>query len=226
MDTLHFDNNFWKDRLPDMGESIKLETRLHLIFSLILFLGVSIQQLLSWLFSTDIPVVVHRVGLFMGYNSTAETEDARFGPSMVFNLWRNPRWPKAQAPIRQMIIPTAYELVLEESDRVIKDPSLQVRIKTLTIQGFRNLLRPEILVEKYRSLAPFMWGILHTFSASPNDYRKRQTRENDRGATEDEDWADDPNANEETDEQQDGTTPSFWDDYKGFSRNPIFVSIA
>jgi hypothetical protein len=82
-----------------------------------------------------------------------------------------------------------------------------------------------------------MWQILHTFSASPNNHRRRQAAEiavlaDDLGeddpmpdvdSEDEEDWADDPNL--ESGEVDPNSVPSHWpQEYVGFARNPVFVS--
>ncbi|KAJ6533784.1 hypothetical protein DFH09DRAFT_1369988 [Mycena vulgaris] len=134
---------------------------------------------------------------------------------MVFSLWRDgKRWPKAQKYLREMSIPCAHELALQDSDRIISSPLLRIRLKTLTIRELRDLLHPTKLIEIFKGLAPFTWGILHTFSAAPNKSR-------------DEDWPDDPNddSNLEAGDANPASTPNHrWSkDYPGFSRNPVFA---
>lgn len=125
-----------------------------------------------------------------------------------------------------MIEPCAHEIALEESDRIIQDSGLQIRMSKLTLKGIRNLLNPKALMEKIKDLAPFVWGILHTFSASPNKYRRRKARREDRSNSEDaedEDWDDDPNDDVGHSEADIGE--KHWSkEYEGFSRNPNFVS--
>jgi hypothetical protein len=96
------------------------------------------------------------------------------------------------------------------------------------------------LVEIIKELAPFTWGILHTFSASPNKARKYRKTDEDVPmppsqtsagveAGVEEDWADDPNDDENVEEGEanpDGAPNRPWSkDYPGFSRNPIFVCL-
>ena len=124
--------------------------------------------------------------------------DQQFPPATVFNLWHL-RWPHKQHHLHNMIQPCTHEIALEESDQIIRDSSLQIRIKTLTIKEIRELLQPDALVEKFKKSAPFMFGLLHTFSASPNKYRKQkaaqqQCSKSGHKDNEDEDWDDDLDA--------------------------------
>ncbi|KAJ7852217.1 hypothetical protein B0H14DRAFT_2581055 [Mycena olivaceomarginata] len=85
-----------------------------------------------------------------------------------------------------------------------------------------------VLARQIPGLAPFTWGLLHTFCASPNASRKRQKGDKDQlmPAT-DEDWADDPNDDpnlESGDADPEESTGRNWTkDYPGFSRNPVFT---
>ncbi|KAJ7704166.1 hypothetical protein B0H16DRAFT_719592 [Mycena metata] len=201
-----------------------------------IFLSVSTRQLMHWLFTTEIPAVTKRISHFMGFFATESTLETQFAPALIFNLWRDGnRWPKAQKHIREMVIPCAHELALQDSDRVISSPHLRVRLKSLTIRDLRDLLHPTKLVEIIKELAPFTWGILHTFSTSPNKARKQRKTDEDvpmppspgPSAGADEDWADDPNDDENVEEGEaspEAAPNHGWSkDYPGFSRNPVFV---
>ncbi|KAJ7028826.1 hypothetical protein C8F04DRAFT_1265579 [Mycena alexandri] len=194
-----------------------------------IFLSLSTRQLMHWLFTTEIPSVTKRVSHFMGFFSTENTLETQFAPALIFNLWRDgSRWPKAQKYIREMTIPCAHELVVQDSDRVISSPHLRVRLKSLTIRDLRELLHPTKLIGIIKELAPFTWGILHTFSTSPNRARRQRKADEDVPMSEtEEDWEDDPN--DDPDIEKGKSDPASapkrgWaDDYPGFSRNPVFV---
>jgi hypothetical protein len=225
MSSLEFDSAYWEQHLSDGMQKSDLQTKLHLIFSLLIFLTVSVRQLLQFIFSSDIKEVKNRASRFMGHTPTAMDEDLWFPPSTLFNLW-HVRWPHVQHLLHNMIQPCAHEIVLEESDNIIKDPSLQIRIKTLTIKEICDLLHPDALLERFKKSAPFMFGLLHTFSASPNKYRKQKAAQHgsSREAIKDEDWEDDPNAedNASDDEQPSGDS---WKEYDGFRpRSATLVS--
>jgi hypothetical protein len=217
-------------------KGLTLEARLHLVFSLMIYLSITTRQLMYWLFTTDIPCVSRRISHFMGFFGTESTPEAQFAPGMLFSLWRDAtRWPKAQKYIREMSIPCAHELALQDSNRVISSPLLRIRVKTLTIHQLRDFLHPTKLIEIIKGLAPFTWGILHTFCASPNRARKQRKMEEDgpmssEESRDEEDWEDDPNDDpnlEEGESDPAGTSQSHWShEYPGFSRNPVFVCVA
>lgn len=224
MSSLKFDSRFWEEHLSDI-DTKDLETKLHLVMSLLIFLGISFQKFLRFMFSSDISSVRTRASRFMGYTPSAKQEDNSFYPGTIFNLWHS-RWPDSRPHLHQMIEPCAHEIALEESDRIIQDSGLQIRMSKLTLKGIRNLLNPKALMEKIKDLAPFVWGILHTFSASPNKYRRRKARREDRSNSEDaedEDWDDDPN--DDVGHSETDIGEKHWSkEYEGFSRNPNFVS--
>jgi hypothetical protein len=236
--TLQYDHEYWRRRIPEAEKGLPLESRLHLIFSLTMYLSISVRQLIYWIFTTNIPSVSRRVSVFMGFNESESTPEAQFGPAMLFGLWRDRiRWPRAQRHLRTMTVPCAHELALQDSNRLINNPELRIKMKTLTIHNLRTLLHPQKLIQVFKDLAPFMWQILHTFSASPNNHRRRQAAEiavlaDDLGeddpmpdvdSEDEEDWADDPNL--ESGEVDPNSVPSHWpQEYVGFARNPVFVS--
>ncbi|KAJ7722835.1 hypothetical protein B0H16DRAFT_1473181 [Mycena metata] len=240
LEALSYDHTFWREKLPDAEKGLSLEMRLHLIFSLTMYLSVSVRQLMHWIFTTDIPSVFRRVSIFMGFFESEITPEAQFGPAMLFGLWRTRgRWPRAQSHLREMTIPCAHELALQDSNRLINNPHLQIKMKTLTIHKLRALLHPQKLIEVFKELAPFMWQILHTFCASPNNHRRRKAAEADAAAAalgpldedvpmpdlnsdDDEDWADDPNL-ESGESDPDSVPPHWGHEYVGFSRNPVFA---
>ncbi|KAF8139129.1 hypothetical protein K438DRAFT_1786028 [Mycena galopus ATCC 62051] len=199
-----------------------------------IFLSISTRQLLQWLFTTEIPAVYKRVSHFMGFFATETTPEAQFAPAMLFGLWRNKkRWPNAQKHLREMTVSCAHELVLQDSNNVICSPLLRIRLKTLTIRELRELLHPTKLTQIIQQLAPFTWGILHTFCTSPNRARRQRATEQDQfmppsaPTEEEEDWTDDPNEDPDVEagEADPLAAPDSRgsQDYPGFSRNPVFV---
>ncbi|KAJ6630735.1 hypothetical protein B0H10DRAFT_1938899 [Mycena sp. CBHHK59/15] len=172
MESLQFGATYWEDKLGDLSNE-SLNTKLHLILSLVLFLGVSVCHLLVFIFTTQIKPVKDRAAQFLGY-TPSHTD------------------------------PNTKAIMLEESNRVITDISLQICIKDLTISRIRELLDPSKLADKYCTLAPFFFELLHVFVASPNKYRKynmghssemegNDTHIPERGAGDVADWSDDPN---------------------------------
>jgi hypothetical protein len=175
MSNLQYDHIFWRQRIPELEKGLSLEARFHLIFSLILYLGVAVRPLIQWMFNTNVLSVYRSVSVFMGHFESRNTVEEQFAPVMLFGLWRDKaRWPRAQKDIQAMTIPCAHELVLLDSNSLITSPELQIKPKTLMIEQLRNLLHPQKLIELFKNLAPFVWGILLTFCASPSNYRRCQ----------------------------------------------------
>jgi len=95
--------------------------------------------------------------------------------------------------MRDMVAPFVCTIVRKESDRMIRDVELKVKMKTLTLKGIQELLQPQRVMDKYREHAPFTWELLETFAATPNKFRRQRERDtpaNSRG-DEDDDWEDD-----------------------------------
>ena len=221
-ETLQYDNNYWEGVFGTMKPKFTAEQRLHLIFSLIIFLQVSLTRFLSFTFTCKIEAVRVRTAHFMGYTPTASSVDEQFAPRAILRTWYD-EFPKAQEHLNNIIKPWAYQIAQDESDQLIKASSLQVRIKNLTLKEIRDLLRPETILAKYQELAPFTWQLLHTITASPNKYRKRKGKSDDtttEGQHDDDDWDDDPNfADDEPEKTWSESLPT----PEGFQRNPDIV---
>ncbi|KAK0452268.1 hypothetical protein EV421DRAFT_1967182 [Armillaria borealis] len=228
-DSLEYDNDFWQQRLGPASQ-FSLEKKCHLMFSLLIFLALSFAHLLEFIFSSKVMVVKQRVSKFMAYSSMGTTDDTRFPPAMVFRLWHE-NYPKSRSWLHDMIIPGCVkEIALEESDKLINDGSLRIKLSDLTMEKIRDLLKPENIAGKYKEAALFLWGILHTFAASPNCYRRGKKSEMtgeeiEFAAGEDFQGAEDLNAMD--DPQQDPERPSsgFEALPQGFLWSPEFAII-
>ncbi|KAJ7710312.1 hypothetical protein B0H16DRAFT_1900799, partial [Mycena metata] len=230
MASLQFDTNYWEGKLGDVSKH-SLDTKLHLILSLVIYLSVSVRQLLNFIFTSEIKAVKDRASRFLGYTPTHTDPNGSFPAAYIFSLWlERCKSPAQREQIIQMIAPVAQAAVLEDSDRVIKDMSLQIRIKNLTIAGIRELLDPSKLAAKYRALAPFFFDMLHVFATSPNDYRKfhipKEEEEVEKEGTDNStpDW-NDPNEDYDEAGHSDAAPTSEWEGFAGFSRNPIFAEV-
>jgi hypothetical protein len=216
---LQYDDDYWKEILDKDIRRASLGKKLHLVFSLVMFLQISVMQLLNFIFTSEIKEVRSRAARFLGHTPTATSEDMEFPPGMVFRAWHE-KFPKAKPQLHKMVQPCALEMVLEESDKLIGDKELQVTMKDLTLKSIQTLLQPGVILDKYRQLAPFTWNLLETISASPNRHRKYNAKTNDFEEDDEEkdDWDDDPNCDDEEPERKwDLKTP------QGFSRNPVLV---
>ncbi|KAK7002116.1 hypothetical protein R3P38DRAFT_3326654 [Favolaschia claudopus] len=95
------------------------------------------QEFLVFLFESTIPKVKHRAGLFMGSHPSHE-----FAPQRIFKAWHD-RFPKS--------------IALLESNKVINDSRLKIRLKDCTMEFIRNILDPGKLPGIYRENAPYTW---------------------------------------------------------------------
>ncbi|KAF8816644.1 hypothetical protein BYT27DRAFT_6382273 [Phlegmacium glaucopus] len=222
---LLYNNAYWENILGRPARKLPLERRLHLIFSLVIFLQISVAKLLYFIFTSTVDEVKTRSSRFMGYTPSAGTEDTKFPPGMIFRAWLE-KFPDAQEHMRNMIAPFAQAIVVKESDKMIRDVELKVKMKTLTLKGIQELLQPQRVMEKYHEHAPFTWKLLHTFAATPNEFRKQRARNMPANSHEgdekiDDDWEDDPNLADDEPMKTWNTmqTP------KGFTRNPVLVSL-
>ena len=125
-------------------------------------------------FSSTNTKIKNRASRFLGYHTNASDPNHIFYPSTIYNLWHE-RWPKSHQYLHARIIePCAREIAAAEGDSVIKEPTYQVKISTLTIAGMRRLLQPTALIESLRAKAPFTFGYLHAFTMAPDEYRTKQ----------------------------------------------------
>ncbi|KAH9837857.1 uncharacterized protein C8Q71DRAFT_857035 [Rhodofomes roseus] len=241
--SLKFDNTYWQDILPDEVRKAPDDERIHLLASLLVFLNVPVHRFLGFIFSSDHEVVKIRVGQFMGYHKSMFNPEDRFQPLGLFKMWHE-KWPKSRTNLMELIVqPYARDIALSESNRVIRDRQLQIRLSKLTVNGIRNLLAPGNVAMRLEELAPFTSSLLHVFSASPNEYRsvvltKRKGRrgqdDQTRGGAQDDEDSDGWESGEEVEEDSpgegmapDGEEPRFGTQwrrvYEGFSRNPSFA---
>ena len=100
----------------------------------------------------------------------------RLTDTLMLHLWST-HWPTScWKHFRVMIMPHTSEIALQESNQLIADLSLQISLKEITVEGVQNILKPETLLMTYCEKAPFMFNILHTFTALPNNYCSKKLR--------------------------------------------------
>ncbi|KAJ6447733.1 hypothetical protein C8R45DRAFT_1115724 [Mycena sanguinolenta] len=147
-----------------------LEIKCQLVFSLLIFLNLSIRDFLIFLFESMIPEV-KRVGQFMGYSDTKE-----YGPEHIFRGWHM-RFPKSIPHLHSLVTrPCMREIVLQESDNIINNVGLKVRLKDCMIRCITDILNPGKLAAQYTDLALFSWEHLTVFTTSPNEWRKKRAQ--------------------------------------------------
>ena len=64
---LEYDNKYWENLLEAKSVKLSLENRLHLVFSLLIFLQISIAQLITFTFTSEIAAVRSKAARFMGF---------------------------------------------------------------------------------------------------------------------------------------------------------------
>lgn len=109
-DELLYDKNHWNGILEGETQKLPLDKKLHLIFTLVMFLQVSVAQLLHFIFTSPIKQVKNRAGRFLGHTHTATSEDNAFPAGMIFRAWHK-NFPKARKNLHKMIEPCAVEMV-------------------------------------------------------------------------------------------------------------------
>ncbi|KAL0068708.1 hypothetical protein AAF712_004037 [Marasmius tenuissimus] len=183
------------------------------------------MSFLEFYFTSPIVDVRRRAGAFMAYRPTVQV---KFAPARIYQIWHT-QFPAARSYLHEMIVEDcAHKMVLQESDNIINDPAFSIRTSKLTIAGIRDLLRPSAIAAKYRAHAPFMWRLLTTFSASPNEYRKKKKLTNNVVGL---DSSDSDHFSGGDESESDPTSAQVQDERvpkkpQGFSRNPFFVVTA
>ena len=150
-----FDDTFWVNHIPDLQKA-HITTWIHLVFLLICFLKVSVLQLLTFTFQSDIKPVKDKVSIFMGYSPSASPRVMdRFPPAHMLDIWST-QWPNC----------------------LISDKRLHISFKDITAERIQNILKPKLLTETYREWAPFVFDILHTFASASNldPYQTRKAK--------------------------------------------------
>lgn len=241
---LTIDPNWDEILLPSLPSTVNLtdiQVQCHLVFSLILYLKLSLREFLWFIFESNIPAVKRKAGLFM---ANKDSWAIPFAPAHLFSVWLA-RWPRSKPFLLEMIKPCVQDVILEESNKIINDPELKIRTKTLTMQSIHHALDPGRLATRYKSLAPFLWDLLLVFTTSPNKSRKQRNaqkahRDRDRasggvdsGGDEIMDVPEGDIADEDEDGEESegigggeftGETGAEWKS-KGFDRNVTFVSV-
>jgi len=134
-----YDESYWEKILENDIQKKSLNEKLHLIFTLVMFLQISVTQLPQFIFTSEVQEVRNRAARFLGHTRTATSEDKAFPAGMIFRAWHD-NFPKAKKNLHKMIEPCAVEIVLEESDKIIGDKELQVKLKDLTLRSILQLV--------------------------------------------------------------------------------------
>ncbi|KAH6910101.1 hypothetical protein BKA70DRAFT_1220757 [Coprinopsis sp. MPI-PUGE-AT-0042] len=103
MDTqnLYYDSQFWQEKLGPDVQSLDLMHRLHLAFSLLLYLDIALLAFFEFTFSSTVRAVRHHAGRFMAYFKTGVDEERRFPPAIIFRAW-HANFPKSRTHLHDM----------------------------------------------------------------------------------------------------------------------------
>ncbi|PPQ76515.1 hypothetical protein CVT24_010876 [Panaeolus cyanescens] len=237
---LMYDFTFWNKRLGPEFQSARLENKLHLCISLLIYLSVPLLDYIEFLFTSKILAIRRRTGRFMGLYESASDKDRQFPPAVIFRAWHD-HFPSSLEHIHTMLVPCIKKVVHKESDNIITDKSFTMPVKQLTYSSFDTILSPGRLESMYRERAPVLWSILETFVTAPNRYRRENKILAEYSAFADaseqdleegtqlesdilDEWEleDDPNLDVD-DSIIASKVSSVGEKPKGFSRNPVFA---
>ena len=90
-DKLLYDNLYWKEAIEEDICKLPLDKKLHLVFTLVMFLQISVAQLLNFIFTSKIKEVQGRAARFLGHTPTATLKDMEFQPNLCQIKMRE-RW--------------------------------------------------------------------------------------------------------------------------------------
>ncbi|PPQ98955.1 hypothetical protein CVT24_003582 [Panaeolus cyanescens] len=239
---LMYDFIFWNERLGPEFQSARLENKLHLCISLLIYLSVPLLDYMEFIFTSKILAIRRRTGRFMGFYESASDKERQFAPAVIFQALHK-HFPSSLEHVHAMFIPCIKQIIHEESDNIITDKSFSIPVKQLTYSSFDDILSPGRLEHLYRERAPVMWSILETFVTAPNRYRREnkilagyvsmaegEEEESQFQPEESDEWElrveDDPNldVNDTIIVAPNFTGLQPWDQNpNGFSRNPVFL---
>ncbi|KAE9395508.1 hypothetical protein BT96DRAFT_997626 [Gymnopus androsaceus JB14] len=179
-ETLEYDQELWEgiwqDKIPhepnQTPKKMPFWQRLHLLFTFMVFLDISLALYLDFMFTSHIQQVCQRVRKYLQYYGSATSPEDRFAPAWHWQIWHQN--VNARPHLHDIVEDCAKEIALDESDKIITDSLLKIKMKELTNESILSLLSPRSLYEKYCQYAPFTTGILHVFTNSPNHYRKHK----------------------------------------------------
>ncbi|KAI0684790.1 hypothetical protein C8T65DRAFT_748499 [Cerioporus squamosus] len=204
---LAYSNTFWANRIPPEDIPTTLELKVQLVFSLIVYLALPLHHLLIYIFESNVHVVKNRTSKFMAHRGPTGNSPLIFHPASLFHI------------------------ALQESNKIIQEPSFQVRITTVTIAELRRLANPQNVLATIQEKAPFTYSFLRAFTVAPNEYRKRKAKskqaEGENGAEVEVGGTQAGQGSQDGDDEEDdmgGIGMEWKEQFPVFARNPIFVS--
>ncbi|KAI1795010.1 hypothetical protein LXA43DRAFT_939422 [Ganoderma leucocontextum] len=240
-ETLQYSSDFWEEVFAGQETPKDTTGKLHLVFSLLVYLALPLHHLLVFAFSSHIKAVRTRANRFFDYRTHAGAESTEppgriFWPERVYRLWHE-NWVNAQGHLHELIVqPCAEEVAVEESDELIKEPSFRIKRSSLTMASIRCLMSPTTILSVIKEKAPFTYRLLHAFTTAPNEYRKKKFRRTGEGMVQaageraEEDISSEAGGMDEEGDDgdpeaaDDALGNNKWEDlYPGFARNPTSV---
>jgi hypothetical protein len=99
----------WETILPVYVNDYKRDQRFQLIFSLMVYLGLTVFEFLDDLFTCPHSYVKRRVTSFLKLDQSIKGP-ARFGPLHIWKLWKSKYRYLPEHLCNEIVIPEAYEL--------------------------------------------------------------------------------------------------------------------
>ncbi len=241
-ESLQYSSDFWEDIFAGQQTPRDTTGKLHLVFSLLVYLALPLHQLLVFSFSSHITAVRARANRFFNYrthtNIDSDATGHVFWLEKVYHLWHD-NWANARGHLHELIVqPCAEEVAVLESNELIKEPSFRIKRTSLLMASIRQLMSPATILSVIKDKAPFTYRFLYTFTTAPNKYRKKKFRCT--GESMPQDAGEHAGLGSEVtglpvDKEGDNREPEAaksealgtnkWEDlYPGFARNPTIVS--
>ncbi|KAJ7839705.1 hypothetical protein B0H14DRAFT_3869657 [Mycena olivaceomarginata] len=210
-------------------DTTKPRIQCQLVFSLLVFLGLSIRDLLFFLFESSIPVVKQRVGIFMGNHPTLRFALSAFTPPGTTDF---PEASPTYTP-QSSNHPSAAQGAPEASRPSAADPRADIvrraRRRSAAIITADCVAAPRLSARHggaARQIAPR--NGLNAVTTSPNEYRKKRSKKAKDGKlsvpVEADEWEETPEGSTDESAEFAGETGGFWKGM-GFVRNPTFALV-
>lgn len=220
----------WKALLG--GYSLETsQSKLHAILSLVGHFNITIRELVCFIFSCPDRSIHTRAGMFFALK---HSDPIPFAPEQLISLWYG-RF-NCKPSLDTCLANWTEKVLLEESDRGIKDNYLKISVPDCTIALINDHLIPQNLMRHLQVLMPTTFRFLLHFATRPNRYRKNKSQREsqhplsleilppDTSDGECSDNEDDIDLEANFGEAGDLDETDWRKDFPGFSRNPYMAS--
>lgn len=166
-DNLKYGKTYWEGILPATKLLSSERDKLHLVFSLIIYLGISFSKIFTFAFTSDDPRIRQRAGTFLAVPHAGIGRQQRYAPAELHKRWHS--WsPAVRHKLHSRFVKLCMEeIAVTESNAIIEEKTFKVSLKKLTIADIYALLRPAAIMEKLCLLAPFTDTYLHALPLAP-----------------------------------------------------------